>query len=333
MNTFGIENPLYRSSEFLFVGKHPSFSESNVYENKNEEFALTHPLPNSQQIIEFYESGFYIKDNSLTGLDKRLQFSYQRALAQINFIEPFIQEYPNPTALDIGCSEGSLLVLLQERGFTTVTGYEPDTKMANFANERLAKHNDASFTIKNEVFGHTELEENSYDLVCSSHIFEHLPNPIVHLKQLKPLLKENGTLFMEIPNQYGLGVKNCITPSIFPSAKIQGHLYFYSPNSIKKILEDSGFKVTHIITCGRNIKDVFANHKKKYSRKKISIIKKLKNKFQNIIKSPIVKVDNQKGIELPENNYISQADNNFPFETYWEGDQQGQWIRLIAKPD
>lgn len=43
--------------------------------------------------------------------------------------------------------------------------------------------------------------QNKIDYVCSSHNFEHLPNPIKFLKSAGNVLKKNGMLSMAIPNK------------------------------------------------------------------------------------------------------------------------------------
>ncbi|MEA5534776.1 class I SAM-dependent methyltransferase [Crocosphaera sp. XPORK-15E] len=308
------------------VGIHPCFEGCQVYECQEQELGFTKPLPDHEQILQFYESGFYIKDDKLTGLEQRLQFSEQRALAQIDFIKPFLPEAKVSSVLDIGCSDGSLICLFSELNYR-VTGYEPDSKMAIFAKERL-KTKPGKSEIVNEMFGITENNDIRYDLVCSSHLFEHIANPIDHLSRLKQIMKEDGILFMEIPNQYGLGVKNCITPSIFPPATMQGHLYFYSPKSIRLVLEENGFKILCLKTCGKNVENFFISQKQK-RKATVNIMDKVKKKIITINKY----VKNRflpKG-EIKRDENLTNKSKSL-FQTYWDGDQQGQWIRIIATP-
>lgn len=57
---------------FNHVGKNPSFSELGVYECTKCEFAMIYPLPTSEQLLEFYQPSFYIKDPNLAELDRRM---------------------------------------------------------------------------------------------------------------------------------------------------------------------------------------------------------------------------------------------------------------------
>jgi len=41
---------------------------------------------------------------------------------------------------------------------------------------------------------------NSFDYVCMGDVLEHIPNPILGLKECQRVLKDNGTLFVLVPN-------------------------------------------------------------------------------------------------------------------------------------
>ena len=47
---------------------------------------------------------------------------------------------------------------------------------------------------------------NVFDLVISSHVIEHLNNPIKHLLEIYRILKVNGKLILKTPNKFS---KNC----------------------------------------------------------------------------------------------------------------------------
>jgi 2-polyprenyl-3-methyl-5-hydroxy-6-metoxy-1,4-benzoquinol methylase len=281
---------------------------------------MTYPLPTSQQILEFYKVGFYGKDDSSVNIKDRLNFIDQRALSQFKFIEKYFPCLEGFEALEVGCAAGSLLLLLDRYGFH-VTGYDPDIKMVNLANERLAKKEDL---VKYKFFEEEdlEIEKETYDLVCSSHLLEHLVEPIAHLNKIKKTLKSNGILFIEIPNEYRIGVANCIDARVFPSSANLGHLYYYSLTSIIKMLKLSGFNILAVSTCGQNTKDYldfFQNSSNpKMVQSFIRFLSKLNQKFT-------AKLGNTWSKNQDVYNSISS-----PFTTYWKGNQEGVWIRVIA---
>ncbi|MDJ0598251.1 MAG: class I SAM-dependent methyltransferase [Crocosphaera sp.] len=315
------------------VDKNPSFTKGQVYRCLSCQVAITHPLPTPKELLEFYQSGYYIKTVTQDKLDKRLSVSQQRALSQFKFIQQYLPQHKGiRKALDLGCSDGSLLLILDQHGFD-VWGYEPDSQMAELVNKKLSKGQDR---IRNQMFPGDQIEKNTYDLICSSHLFEHIVDPISHLDQIKMSLKTNGYLFMEIPNQYGR-----LKDFLCPGAKNLGHLYYYSPYSVEHLLKNNGLEVIHLTTCGRNVKTV----RKKYGKssrkiefenfllfpfnqfKTIEFIKKISQKIaKNIVRYNQTLLF-QKTQEANNNSIKMQSH----YTTYWKGDEQGQWIRLLAK--
>ncbi|ACK64396.1 Methyltransferase type 12 [Rippkaea orientalis PCC 8801] len=311
-----------------YVGQNPSFKKGKIYRCKQCQLAMTHPLPTVKELLEFYQSGYYIKTITKEAIEQRLLASQQRASSQFEFIRQYLPE--NTTlgkVLDLGCSDGSLLLLLDKHGFD-VWGYEPDTQMAELANKRLSKDQEK---VSNDMFPGKEVEKNTYDLICSSHLFEHIVDPITHLEQIRESLTVNGLLFMEIPNQYSR-----LKDFLCPGAQMLGHLYYYSPHSIKCILENHGFKVIYITTCGINIK----NFRKPYGKSSIEIqidnlivsLLKIVSKG-HLIKKLYDKIE-KKVLQLNK-LYLSKETTTHevqsPYTTYWEGNEQGNAIRLIAK--
>jgi SAM-dependent methyltransferase len=315
-------------NEFLqAVGSNPAFPNSQVYECCPCKLALTYPLPTAQQLFDFYQVGFYDKrsieefnhllENNFEKILAEQAFREKRAAAQFKFMQPYLPKQIEKKALDIGCSAGSLLVILAQHGFQ-VTGYEPDHKMANFANRRLGNKD----AVIPRMLDLDELQDNSYDLICSSHLLEHVSDPVKHLTSLRRSLTKDGVLFIEIPNEYAMDIQKCINPQINEMILEQGHLYFYSRESIERLLNLNGFCVLDIKTCGINASDYLEglqfhkddelNLKPKPSIVSRSVQKVLK-RFKPSQQTP-----------LPDQT----LDNTL--EHYWDSSQQGIWIRVIA---
>lgn len=304
----------------------PSFPKSEVYRCQKCQVAMTHPLPTSQELLKFYESGYYLKTITKSEIEKRLSISQLRASAQCEFISPFLPKNGNlGQALDIGCSDGSLLLLLEKYGFD-VWGYEPDIKMAELANQRISK---TQTKIKHDMFPGDQLEKDKYDLIVSSHLFEHIADPISHLQQLGISLKKDGILFMEVPNEY-----KRVKDFLAPGAKFLGHLYYYSPRSIEILLKNNGFEILSIATCGKNVNQIKKLHGKSAEEikfdKLMEPIRKivLNNNYWKIISKKITNKVERIRKKILKTKDESQSNQ---YTTYWDGDQQGQWIRIIAK--
>ena len=128
--------------------------------------------------------------------------------------------------LDYGCYQGAFLFACKKIfNFRTIgTDY-------NKEGLKMAK----SFFLVDEVF---ETINNFYkkkinaDIIALLHVFEHLMDPVDFLCKIKKnVLKNNGLLYLEIPNPYS-------NPLNDPT-----HLFLYSKDTIKYILKSCNYKI------------------------------------------------------------------------------------------
>ena len=96
--------------------------------------------------------------------------------------------------IDIGCGNGSYLLLMKSLGFTKLVGFDLDTKLlaneSEFAGVEL---------VDNFSFLLTEHREAA-DLVTIFHVLEHVEDPFSFLRDCLSLLKKNGSLILQVPN-------------------------------------------------------------------------------------------------------------------------------------
>jgi len=78
-------------------------------------------------------------------------------------------------------------------------------------------------------------------------LIEHLNDPILFLKKIRELLAQDGYVLITTPNSSGLFAKyysdswRCI---------VDDHLYLFSKNNLKRLLERTGFKIVNLKTWG-----------------------------------------------------------------------------------
>jgi 2-polyprenyl-3-methyl-5-hydroxy-6-metoxy-1,4-benzoquinol methylase len=140
----------------------------------------------------------------------------------------------NLTLLEIGCNAGFLLKRFEEHGFN-VFGIEPGKKAAAFA----TRVNGLS-QIKCGLLEDIEKMGQVYDAVILIQTFEHFKDPSNSLLKISSFLKNNGLLFIEVPNYYALngfysfkkGGEDCPSPN---------HLFVYTPKTLAAFLRKAGF--------------------------------------------------------------------------------------------
>lgn len=89
----------------------------------------------------------------------------------------------------------------------------------------------------------------SFDLMHLNHVFEHFSFPVDELKKIRLKLGERGILYMEIPYQFHIleKIKAYLrsSPTAFTKHSVH-HAYFYTPKTIKLLLNKCGFQVTNM---------------------------------------------------------------------------------------
>lgn len=166
--------------------------------------------------------------------------------ARVHEISRILPPESKPLLLDVGAATGDWVFQAIKLGYQAV-GVE-------FSEDAIAtaKRKHHIELIQGDL-GSEQLEVNRFDLIHMNHVFEHLPDPSASLVRCRQLLKENGWLIMEVPQQFDndldrlkklLGMKK--KPS-FNSYSIH-HAYFYTPSTLVKLLEKHGFAIKKIRT-------------------------------------------------------------------------------------
>jgi SAM-dependent methyltransferase len=309
--------PICTAENLTRKGKNPSFPRSYIYKCKGCRFAFSCPLPSTDELQNYYQSGFYVKSDDPSELQGRMAWANRRASSQLKLLQRFLPSHVDGLkAFEFGCSEGSMLSLLQNLGFD-VYAYEPDSRMAVLANSRLQ----GDGRVVNALFQDEDFVQDSYDLIVSSHVLEHLLDPCNHLLSVKNALRKDGILFLEIPNQYALNNYVGI------DAPKNGHLYFYSINAIKKLLARLGFEILFVKSCGFSVqqfarKNKPSNAQSQPSHRFTRILMRLRGKLKRaFVRSQSL-----------ANKQTIDGDTNDQFNLYFNHEaQQGQWIRIICK--
>ncbi len=151
-----------------------------------------------------------------------------------------IQKYKNKgKLLEIGCARGLFIKIAQDIGWI-VKGVEVSKGMSSFARDVLCL----------DVFNGTLEEANFlndiFDVVVMIHTLEHMPDPLGTLKKIHCILKKGGLVLISVPNMNSFKAK--ISKEKWTALMPKYHLYHFTPNTLKKMLKCSSFKVLKMET-------------------------------------------------------------------------------------
>jgi SAM-dependent methyltransferase len=164
--------------------------------------------------------------------------SFKRALRKIKlFTKLEKDEIEQSLFLDVGCAGGAFLKAARDFGYKAI-GIEPSNYLAAIAEQKYGV----------KVYQKTLDEFNVSDIdifvISLWDVLEHVPNPTLTLSKAYSLLDDEGVLILNIPMIDTWPAR--LLGSKWPFY-LGVHVYYFNKNSIRKILEITGFKIQKII--------------------------------------------------------------------------------------
>ncbi len=100
----------------------------------------------------------------------------------------------NSSILDIGCASGGLLKVFRDMGYKNLSGLDPSlTCVQNLQNLDIKG-------IQGGLFDLNNINNNQYNCVILSHVFEHICDLRLAVNNLLQLLDDDGILYVEVPD-------------------------------------------------------------------------------------------------------------------------------------
>ncbi|WP_026714712.1 class I SAM-dependent methyltransferase [Flavobacterium daejeonense] len=223
-------------THFLTVKDHSVSNETfDLYYDETLDMLITHPQPSLENLEKYYESEDYIShtDNKRSLFEKAYHFVKGIALKnKLNLINS--QQTAKGRILDIGAGTGDFLSVVKNDGWQTV-GIEPSDRAKGIA---IGKG--IAF-----VENTTELENHSFDVITMWHVLEHVPDLNFQIKELKRLLKPNGTLIVAVPNFKSFDAKHY---GIYWAAfDVPIHFWHFSKKAIQMLFEKENMKLEKVL--------------------------------------------------------------------------------------
>jgi ubiquinone/menaquinone biosynthesis C-methylase UbiE len=139
--------------------------------------------------------------------------------------------------LDLGCGTGEFLSGFDSKRWEMV-GVEPNPLGYKIAAKKQG------IKIYPKELADCRFPDDYFDLITAWHVLEHLSSPRAGLKEVQRILKKNGLLALETPNIESLPFR--VFQKNWFHLDVPRHLSFYSPKTIRRILNKTGFKIIKI---------------------------------------------------------------------------------------
>ena len=209
--------PILETKDFLVSGE--SFSICKV---RDRDWLKTSPIP--EDLDPYYDSDEYLSHkDSARGLLATLyrwikNFSTKRKIR-------LIQRYAkgSKSLLDIGAGTGDLLVAARKDGFQ-VAGVEPNSNARQLA-------------LKKGLHLNQQIDfDQSFQIITLWHVLEHFKEPGNQISRIKNSLKEDGTLFIAVPNYRSYDAEHY--GEYWAAYDVPRHVWHFSRSAIKDLFEE-----------------------------------------------------------------------------------------------
>ncbi|MEZ5384363.1 MAG: class I SAM-dependent methyltransferase [Prosthecobacter sp.] len=155
----------------------------------------------------------------------------EKLMALIKKFQPW---HKTGRILDVGCSAAFFMHLAQKHGWRA-DGVEIAPWAAEFSNRELGVR------VFNGTLDQAKFPEDTFDVVFSSHVLEHIGKPKELLLEMRRVLRSGGLHVSVVPTQFA-------SPSWRLSKRFIGdpppkHVSFFDKQSFTRLVQDSGLEV------------------------------------------------------------------------------------------
>ncbi|MGG7222413.1 class I SAM-dependent methyltransferase [Bacillus sp. ATD] len=174
---------------------------------------------------------YHLKDNEYyKGINWRL----------FNLIQPHAK-----AILEVGCAEGLFGAAVKEKincSYYGIESYPP-------AAEKAARHIDEVITEDIETLK-LPFQKNTFDYLIFGDVLEHLKDPWAVLRNLKPYVKETGSILASIPNISHISIFESLLSGKWTYTQAglldKTHFRFFTLHEMKKMFHETGYKISLI---------------------------------------------------------------------------------------
>lgn len=210
-----------------------------------ENYISATPLPNSEELQEFYSKLYYQAPQSSSYQEQYddLEINYKRLKCDALIHALKGKGGVSGSFLDIGAGEGFLLNAAHQQGLA-VTGLDFSAYgVGKFFPGLLDRH------IAGDLYSSLEKLESEgaqYDICSSTNVLEHVIDPDLFLNSIRKIMVPEGLLAITVPNDFSQLHKLLLAQGMIDREfwfSPPHHLHFFNTDNIVSFVENRGFVV------------------------------------------------------------------------------------------
>lgn len=215
-----------------------------------------HPRPSLEELHEIYDEGYYHNEEFYDSAGSKLygyydylyerlnkQYTYQKMADRADELlrRDRHHDQEKPAWLDVGCGLGFLMDVAFDHGYR-VHGVE--------FNPYAVQAIEAKYTFPVTCGSIHDLDPGErYQVISLFDVIEHLDDPFGDLKRLRNLVSDDGLLMLQTMDSESLPSR-IIGKRLEDFRRFREHLYFFSRQSMTRVLEAAGWEVVDIVSVG-----------------------------------------------------------------------------------
>lgn len=229
----GSKTEFIYKQQFVVINKKDPFTYSVVVCKKCG-FVFATDYPEQKELEKFYKQNTkYAYQAHHTVMPETIMEFHQHCF---RFVQSYMQKQNTVVnkrvfrILDIGCASGYFLNIFKNNGYIDVLGIDPSPECSVIAKE--------SYRLK--VLSKTLSEystRKTFDLIIFGSVLEHISDLKINIAKATSLLKNNGYLFVSVPDSEHFGSK-IQEPYLEFSLE---HMNFFTKRSMINLLSQWGF--------------------------------------------------------------------------------------------
>jgi SAM-dependent methyltransferase len=208
------------------------------------------PVPTPAEHDDFYRHRYYellraggraphLRRLTGAGPEAEGERSWLRETLYADIAHALRQHGAGTRVLDVGCGTGELVSVLGAEGFDAA-GVEPSPEAAEAARERGLE----TFTGDLAAYAASR-PDDAFDAIVAVNVFEHVPDPVSLLGQLRDMLRDGGLACIQVPNDFNalqIAAQSKLGKPPWWIA-IPDHVNYFDFDSLSGLLDACGFQV------------------------------------------------------------------------------------------